>query len=25
VRIYQRQRDGSWRMTRDVLLSDPAN
>ena len=25
VRIYQRQRDGSWRMTRDVLLGDPAN
>jgi ketosteroid isomerase-like protein len=25
VRIYQRQSDGSWRMTRDVLLSDPAN
>lgn len=25
VRIYQRQKDGSWRMTRDVLLSDPAN
>ncbi len=25
VRIYQRQADGSWRMTRDVLLSDPAN
>jgi len=24
VRIYQRQPDGSWRMTRDVLLSDPA-
>ena len=24
VRIYQRQADGSWRMTRDVLLSDPA-
>jgi ketosteroid isomerase-like protein len=24
VRIYQRQKDGSWRMTRDVLLSDPA-
>jgi ketosteroid isomerase-like protein len=23
VRIYQRQKDGSWRMTRDVLLSDP--
>jgi ketosteroid isomerase-like protein len=25
VRIYQRQQDGSWRMTRDVLLTDPAN
>lgn len=25
VRIYQRQADRSWRMTRDVLLSDPAN
>jgi ketosteroid isomerase-like protein len=25
VRIYQRQTDRSWRMTRDVLLSDPAN
>ena len=25
VRIYQRQKDGSWRMTRDVILSDPAN
>ena len=24
VRIYQRQPDGSWRMTRDVILSDPA-
>lgn len=24
VRIYQRQKDGSWRMTRDVLLSDPS-
>jgi ketosteroid isomerase-like protein len=23
VRIYQRQKDGSWRMTRDVLLTDP--
>jgi len=23
VRIYQRQEDGSWRMTRDVLLTDP--
>ncbi len=23
VRIYQRQPDGSWRMSRDVLLSDP--
>ena len=25
VRIYQRQRDGSWWMTRDVILSDPAD
>jgi ketosteroid isomerase-like protein len=25
VRIYQRQPDGSWRMTHDVILSDPAN
>lgn len=25
VRIYQRQPDRSWRMTRDVILSDPAN
>jgi ketosteroid isomerase-like protein len=25
VRIYRRQPDGQWRMTRDVLLSDPAN
>jgi len=25
VRIYQRQPDGSWWMTRDVLLGDPAN
>ena len=24
VRIYQRQPDRSWRMTRDVILSDPA-
>jgi len=23
VRIYQRQKDGSWWMTRDVLLTDP--
>jgi ketosteroid isomerase-like protein len=23
VRIYQKQKDGSWWMTRDVLLSDP--
>jgi ketosteroid isomerase-like protein len=23
MRIYQRQKDGAWRMTHDVLLSDP--